>query len=261
MRGMPKPRQLAIEFPPGRGGKRAGSGRKPNGRKAVVWHVRRPEHAARCPVHVTLKVRRDLPKLRRESLLRVLRRAFAAGRERFGFRLVHFSVQADHIHLICEAEDRRALSRGLQGLNVRVAKAINKVLGRRGKVLADRYHAHELTSPTEVRRALAYVLGNHAHHRAQRGVRSWTNAVDAFPSALGLDGWTCRVRSSEPWGYAKPATLPPSTWLLGSGWLRAGGRLDPRAGPGAAAAAPPSARMATVSRRRPCGAAPIFGAR
>src|SRR5256885_3771774 len=90
MRGKRKPRQLSLEFPPGCGGKRAGSGRKPNGRKALVWHVRRPEHAARCPVHVTLKVRRDVPRLRRKSLLRVCRLAFEAGRDRVGVRVLAF---------------------------------------------------------------------------------------------------------------------------------------------------------------------------
>ncbi len=148
---------------------------------------------------------------------------------------------------MCEAEDRRALSRGLQGLNVRLAKAINKALGRSGKVLADRYHAHELATPTEVRRALAYVLGNHAHHRAQRGLRARTNAVDAFSSALDFDGWTCRVRSSEPWRYTEPVTAAPGTWLLRVGWIRAGGRLDPRAAPGAAAATPPTAARSRTS--------------
>jgi REP element-mobilizing transposase RayT len=231
-----KGRQLEIRFPPGRGGKRKGSGRKPNGAKALVWHVRRPEHVGRHPVHVTLKIRRDVPRLRRKRLLSACRLAFEAGRDRFGFRLVHFSVQDDHIHMICEASDKRALSRGLQGLNVRLAKGINKKLGRRGKVLADRYHLRALATPTEVRNALRYVLANDAHHAAQRtGRHSRSNAVDPFSSALDFDGWTCRVRSNLEWRYSKPATAPPSTWLLRVGWLRAGGKLDPRAGPGAAA--------------------------
>jgi REP element-mobilizing transposase RayT len=231
---MKRPAQLEIRFPPGRGGKRKGSGRKPNGPKALVWHVRRPEHVGRHPVHVTLKIRRDVPRLRRKPLLRACRIAFEAGRNRFGFRLVHFSVQNDHIHMICEAEDKRALSRGLQGLNIRIAKRINKTLDRSGKVLADRYHLRALATPTEVRNALRYVLGNQSHHAARRGIRSRTNAVDAFSSALDFDGWSCRVRY-EGWHYTEPVTAPPSTWLLRVGWTRAGGKLDPRAGPGAAA--------------------------
>jgi hypothetical protein len=149
---------------------------------------------------------------------------------------VHFSVQQDHIHLIGEAEDRKALSRGLQGLNIRIAKAINKALGRSGKVLADRYHLRALATPTEVRLALRYVLGNHGHHAAQRhGVRRPTNAVDPYSSAFEFDGWTCRVRSSESWRYTEPIAAAAKTWLLRIGWTRAGGKLDPRAGPGTAA--------------------------
>jgi REP element-mobilizing transposase RayT len=85
-----------------------------------------------------LRVRRGLPSLRAHALFGRVRRALAQGRERFGFRLVHFSVQRDHLHLLVEAGDRRALSRGVQGLSVRIARAANGELGRKGRVFADR---------------------------------------------------------------------------------------------------------------------------
>jgi REP element-mobilizing transposase RayT len=59
--------------------------------------------------------------LRAKRALAVLRRALAAGTDRFGFRLCHFSVQRDHLQLIAEAEDREALARGVKGVCVRIA--------------------------------------------------------------------------------------------------------------------------------------------
>jgi REP element-mobilizing transposase RayT len=110
-------------------------------------------------------VRDDLPNLRRHHLWDALRARFRAGADRFGFRLVEFSVQSNHLHIICEGNDRRALSRGMQGLAIRLARCINKRLGRGGKVFAERYHTRQLSTPAETRNALIYVLGNHARHR------------------------------------------------------------------------------------------------
>ncbi|MEW6073566.1 MAG: peptide MFS transporter [Planctomycetota bacterium] len=112
-----------------------------------------------------------------------MRAAFAGGKERFGFRLIHYSVLANHLHLIGEAQNRRALSRGMQGLAVRIAKGLNRHWGRRGKVFADRYHDHILRTPREVRSALAYVLRNAARH----GVGG--AGADPYSSGRWFDGW------------------------------------------------------------------------
>lgn len=77
-------------------------------------------------------------------------------------RIVHFALMIRHLHLIVEAKDRDALSRGMQGFGVRLARRLNKELGRRGRVLRDRYHEHILRTPREVRNALCYVLRNSA---------------------------------------------------------------------------------------------------
>jgi REP element-mobilizing transposase RayT len=91
--------------------------------------------------------------------------------------LVHYSVQGNHVHLLVEAEDERALSRGMNGLGVRVARGLNRVMGRKGKVLDDRYHGHVLRTPTEVRRARAYLLQNAERHYGVRGVDVYTSRV------------------------------------------------------------------------------------
>ncbi|MEO8177864.1 MAG: transposase [Deltaproteobacteria bacterium] len=156
-------RQLGFEFRTW-GGARKGAGRPPKARAAGVSHLRRPSHSRHHPLHVTLRVQRDVPSLREHSLFVLVRKALAAGKQQFGFSLVHFSVQRDHLHLIAEANERRALSRGVQGLSIRLALAINRHLERKGRLFVDRYHARALKTPREVRFALRYVLLNARKH-------------------------------------------------------------------------------------------------
>jgi len=151
------------------GGKRKGAGRKPVRARAGVRHRRRPVLKARFPVHVTWRMRDEVWNLRSRRCFTALSRAFWGGSDRFGFRLVHYSVQGNHVHLLVEARDERALSRGMNGLGVRVARGLNRVMKRRGKVLEDRYHAHILRTPTEVRRARHYLLENARHHYSRGG--------------------------------------------------------------------------------------------
>jgi putative transposase len=156
-------RQIGMTFRTW-GGKRKGAGRKPKGERSGVGHLRREVLKARCPVHVTWRMEKGVWNLRTRRCFRVLERAFVAGANRFGFKLVHYSVQGNHLHLLVEARDEKALSRGMNGMGVRVARGLNRVMGRHGEVLADRYHSHILRTPTEVRRARAYLLQNARKH-------------------------------------------------------------------------------------------------
>jgi REP element-mobilizing transposase RayT len=140
---------------------------------------------------------------------------FAAARERFGLRLIHFSIQSNHLHLIVEADDRSAVSRGMQGLSIRMAKALNKLWERAGSVFDDHYHEVPLTCPRQVRHALAYVLHNAKKHGAK--LRSM---VDSFTSAAWFDGWREPVRFVGS-GAPEPVTTARS-WLLQEGWRRRG---------------------------------------
>ena len=200
-------RQLTI-FP--RGGFRRGAGRKPKGGSAHVTHARRSRLTRHDPVIVTTHLVSGLPNLRRERTLVTLRAALSAGSDRFGFRLVEFSVQSNHLHFLVEAEDARSISRGMQGLLVRVAKALNRVWERRGKVLRDRFHARILRTPRDVRYALVYVLQNARKHGAQ------LTGIDAHSSGPWFRGWRDRVgRTPSPIAAAR-------SWLLTTGWQRLG---------------------------------------
>jgi putative transposase len=100
-----------------------------------------------------------------------------AGAARFGFRLVHYSVMGNHLHLIVEAPDRRALTRAMKGLGVRIARALNRVMGRSGRVVGDRYHAHVLRTVAEVKRARNYLLTNARHHYGVVGSDPYSSRV------------------------------------------------------------------------------------
>ena len=193
------------------GGARKGAGRKPSNRRARAVHSARPIHDARHPLHVTLRLCEGIPSLRGHLVRSRILRAFEIGGDRFGLRLNQFSLQSSHVHLIVEADDRRALTRGMKGLAVRLARALNSLWRHRGRVFSDRFHARPLRTPREVRTALVYVLQNARHH----GLRLL--GVDPCSSGPWFDGWRQGV-VLETGGLVVRA----QTWLLRDGWRRHG---------------------------------------
>lgn len=150
----------------------ASQGRSAPAQPRRVPHRRRPAIDGHFPVHATLRLRDHLPNLRRRDLYGMLRASFRLGRDRFGFRLAGYTVQHHHLHLLCEAPTAEALGHGLQGLNIRIAKGVNRLRGGHGPVFRERYHAHELRTLTETRRALRYVAANDWKHSHTGGARA-----------------------------------------------------------------------------------------
>jgi REP element-mobilizing transposase RayT len=178
-------------------------GRKP-GKLRSEPHRLRPRFARRRPVHVTLRVRPHVYNLRAKRCFRPLARAFRAGRDQFGFTLNEFSVQGNHLHFIVEADDHVALAKGMQGLAIRMAKALNRVMRRSGTVFAQRYHSHILRTVREVRNGLRYVLHNLQQHATASGRQIAPSWLDPLSSSVA----------------GHDATAPPHTYLLKS--VRAG---------------------------------------
>ena len=222
--------QLAFAFRTW-GGKRKGAGRPPRANTAGVSHLRRPVLSRHHPVHVTLRISAGVPSLREGRLFDNVRLALAAGRERFGFRLVHFSVQGNHLHLIAEAQDGRALALGIQGLSVRLARSVNRTLARRGRLFADRYHSRALKTPRAVHFAVRYVLLNARKHRAtiapgfidRCSSAAWFGDFSR-PDGLAFGAAQTRARWRAASALEAPVVLP-ETWLLRRGWRRYG-RFD-----------------------------------
>ncbi|HEX3473481.1 MAG TPA: transposase [Kofleriaceae bacterium] len=198
-------RQLGLEFRTW-GGVRVGAGRKRRGVRAGVAHRSRGEWTRPMPLHVTLRMAPHVYHLRSRRSFRVIAAALRVGGDRFDVRIVEFSVQGNHIHLLVEAANRRALARAIQGLSIRVAKGLNRMMGRSGRVFDDRYHARVLRTPTEVRHAIHYVRDNARKHAAERGETYAPGYVDPYASVGAPD-----------------LGLPPAkTWLFREGCKRAG---------------------------------------
>src|SRR5207302_5203189 len=160
------------------------------------------------PVHVTLRIRQGVGYLRGWSRTRAIEDALREAKLRFGLRIVHYSIQGMHLHLLVEVDDRVALTRGIQGLSVRIARRLDALARRRGKVFSDRYHAHVLRTRRETANALRYVTRNYAHHARENVAPDY---VDPCSSA-------CWLRAAPP---PEAPVVRPRTWLL---------REAPRAG-------------------------------
>ena len=156
-------------------------------------------HKARYPLHVTVRVRGGLPRFA-IACSRTSWCGSIAASHRDEFRVLHFSIQDNHVHLIVEAHDATSLARGMQRLNARIARGVNGMLGIRGQVWRERYHARELTTPRSVRNALVYVLMNAKKH--------------GYRFASGIDPLSSVVLSE--------VVRAPRTWLAGVGWRRRG---------------------------------------
>jgi REP element-mobilizing transposase RayT len=202
------------------GGKRANAGRKRTKRRGDAPHRTRPEHCQRHPVHVTLRVLKGVGRLRRRDIHAAIRRALVEHGLLPTFRVVHVSIQGNHIHLLLEARDKDAIAEGMRLLEISIARAINKSLKRTGKVFDGRYHRVDITTPRQTRHALAYVLNNWRRHREDVTTPGAENAViDPYSTAASFDGW--RDLDEIPAWERLPAA-DPTTWLLRVGWRRHG---------------------------------------
>ncbi len=229
----------------GRGKRRRGRPRKAH---AGAPHRTRPPLRASEPVHVTLRAVAAVGRLRTGGVYQAMRRALIVMLDREDCRVVHLSIQHDHVHLLVEAANRIALARGMQALQISAAKHINAEIStgrsktaswyeartrpgakperRRGTVFPDRYHAEIITTPRQARNALAYVLNNWRKHREDRAGVPRTWLLDPFSSGWCFDGWAERADEPFVWklraSYEPLTTWLPRTWLLKEGWRRHG---------------------------------------
>lgn len=214
------------------GGKREGAGRPPKGRYSSEPHKKRPRHLASRPVHINMRVVPSVGSLRRRHMYKALREATISVAKREDFRIVHFSIQSSHVHLIAEALNKTALSKGMQGFQISAARHLNAAITERtgtrrtGRVFSDRYHARALKTPREVRNAIAYVLNNWRRHDQDKLPIAGTWRLDPYSSGIQFSGW--RELEGSDFMYRKPPTYQelivwlPRTWLLRVGWRRHG---------------------------------------
>ena len=178
-------------------------------RGSGVPHDRREEMEGW--VHVSIKLQRFLPSLRKPAEYELLLERFRLVKERFDCNLRQFSVQEDHIHLLIETRKTSDLTRYMQGLQIRFARALNKLWNRKGKVFADRFFAKLCPDWRAIKAVTRYILNNALRH----GVRNWRRDKDADPYSSGP--WYIRwgsyawSRFEDPealWPIAHPRSSP-----------------------------------------------------
>ena len=223
------------------GGKRKGAGRPPKGGRSSEPHKARVRFSCTTRAHVTLRVVAPVPTLRRPAAYHAIRHALYAVVGRSDFRIVHLSIERDHLHLIVEADDHLALAGGIRTFESSAAQRLNRVASlatgtrRRGKVFNDRYHVRLITSPTQARNTLSYVLNNFRWHGQDRGMETMFWDVDYYSSGPSFDGWAELDHSPflvQTPDYPRLSVCRPRTWLLRTGWRQAG-PISMRSIPGA----------------------------
>ena len=222
----PITKQLELQFRH-HGGRRKGAGRKKTDR-SLVNHVKRPKLNGREPINITQRLVDGLPNIRTPQMMYAFARAVELAK-RFGLYVVHYDIQPNHIHLVVEAADKETLTRGMRSLATSLAIAIKRICGLvgRGKVFKGRYHAHILKTPTEVKRALRYVIFNLAKHKNCGAI------VDPYSSVYMLDRLGGLVSEAEyermrkdfrrkpPWHREIVGVVARAgTYLLAVGWRK-----------------------------------------
>ena len=169
--------QLKLNIYRGKkGGRRPGSGRKRKHSPGVA-HREREKVSSRFPLHINFKVRISI---RNKSCLAVLKKAIKNARSH-GLRIIHFSLQSNHVHLLIEACDNAVLTKGMRSLTISFAKGVKS-----GGIQLERYHLHVLKSLREVKNAYHYVVLNQAKHSGLKRAQ-----VDQYSSL----GWVKELRT------------------------------------------------------------------
>ncbi len=209
------------------GGSRKGAGCKKI-LKGMQTHIARPEISDKYPLHINVKIKKNLPNLRTKKLFTIVKKAIIRARVR-GFRINHFAVLKNHIHLIAEGKDKEQMGKAMQALTLSLAKSINSTCRRTGKVFIDRYHLHILRTPIEVKNALKYVFKNAAKHYHLKNIFDPYSSLIAFKEKeklLGQAGFLIpKILSSFDEIYDHLQSImnivdPPTSWLLKTGWSK-----------------------------------------
>ncbi|MGZ3722846.1 MAG: transposase [Bdellovibrionales bacterium] len=214
-------KQLEFEKVKGWGGKRRGAGR-PN-RTGQVSHAKREMVNFKRPLHITLKLKKGMASLRTKQALTDFRKAVTEAKK-FSLHVIHYSIQNNHVHFIAEAKDSESLARGMTSLSGRFGKVIRGMTGGVGRVFQGRFHVHILKSPTEMKRALEYVLLNTSKHM------KFVEHFDEFSSGPAFKQWRALLGrrlnglieeqlTYLSWHFRELSE--PRSWLCSVGWMRA----------------------------------------
>lgn len=137
------------------------------GRPAIhdrgIRHIARDEIKKPIPLHLTIKIEKTKAGLKNKAMLKLLHHCIKKSRMK-GLRIVHYTLEFDHVHLLVEATNKETTSKGMQSFGIAFSKGINKLKCLKGRVFKTRYHFRKLNSPREIKNVLNYILGNSIKH-------------------------------------------------------------------------------------------------
>jgi REP element-mobilizing transposase RayT len=176
--------------------------RKTCGRKRLhspgVAHSTRERVTRHLPLHINFKLALEKGTLRNKTVLKFLAKAIAKARAK-DLRIIQFSLQHNHVHLIVEANNNQTLSKGMRALIISLVMRLNFHWKKSGQRLKQRYHLHVLRTRREVQHACHYVRHNVIKHS---GILS--SACDAY-SSFGTSFFAAEIAGRLD---------PPRAWLL-----------------------------------------------
>jgi REP element-mobilizing transposase RayT len=152
------------------------------GRPAIhdigIRHRERPKLTRLSSLHLTIKIKRIKADLKNKSILIVLKRAIYNARKK-GLRVIHFSLEFDHVHLLIEAPDNFILGKGMQSLGVTLVRGINKLGQTSGEVYKHRYHFRKINSTRELKVVMNYIFHNGVKHRTAKKLVNQYHSIRA----------------------------------------------------------------------------------
>ncbi len=168
-------------FSYGHGGSRKGAGAKKK-KPGMQNHLPRPQFKSSWPLHINVKMVKEIPNLRTKHRFKLIKRAILKAREK-KLRIIHFCVQSNHLHLLVEASDKAELGKSMQSFCTSLAKLINNSCRRRGRVFVDRYHLHILRTSQEVKNAMKNIFQKLYKHTKGKKQLDYYSSIFCFDLA------------------------------------------------------------------------------
>lgn len=149
---------------------------RPAKNDAGIRHTKRPDLTRPSSLHLTVKIEKSKANLKNKNVLAILKKAIFNAR-RQGLKVIHYSLEYDHIHLIIEADNNRTLGKGMQAFGVTLAKAINRMRKVKGQVYKHRYHFRQITSSRQLKNVMTYIFNNGVKHKTSATALSPFNSI------------------------------------------------------------------------------------
>lgn len=193
------------------------------GRPAIhdkgIRHIAREIIKKSTSLHLTIKVRENKADIKNKQVLKILHYAIRRSRIK-GLRIIHYTLEYNHIHLLVEAADKQTVHQGMQSFGITFAKKINAIKRLKGTVYKHRYHLRKINSPRELKNVLYYIFNNGIHHKRTSTVLDPYNTLPAFKSLKFLYGhWSNKIEADIKKSWFLSELKKELSFLLNEGQI------------------------------------------